>query len=145
MMAGCGPCHAIAPAFTRLARNTPASTGLFLRVDVDQVPEVAQRYSVSAMPTFVFILQGTVKETLRGADPGSLQRLVDKYKSSASASQTFTGAGYTLSGSAATGPSSRSLRGHSLPSGPNWSHLLHSEHAFPLFLAAAYVLYVLSG
>jgi thioredoxin 1 len=32
----------------------------FLKVDVDQVPAVAQKFSVSAMPTFV-VLKGSSK------------------------------------------------------------------------------------
>ena len=54
----CGPCKAIAPVYQRLASQFPAVA--FLKVDVDQVPAVAQRFSVTAMPTFI-VLKGSTK------------------------------------------------------------------------------------
>lgn len=51
----------------------------FLKVDVDAVPEVAQLFRVSAMPTFV-ILQGSNKvEEMKGADPARLEAMVRKH------------------------------------------------------------------
>jgi len=51
----CPPCRAIAPIFSKLA-DEHASKGLlaFAKVNVDHVKDIASRYSVSAMPTFVF-------------------------------------------------------------------------------------------
>lgn len=46
---------------------------------MDKVRELAQRYSVSAMPTFVFLKKGKAVDTLRGADPRGLQRLVSEH------------------------------------------------------------------
>lgn len=46
----CGPCKAIAPFVDRLADKYPDVE--FVKIDVDQVKELAKRYKVSAMPTF---------------------------------------------------------------------------------------------
>lgn len=58
-----GPCHAIAPRFTQLSQRY--SDVAFARVDVDQVQPVAQQYSVTAMPTFLFIKNKAVVDTVR--------------------------------------------------------------------------------
>lgn len=62
--------------FTRIAE---ASQATFVRVDVDQAKQLAQRYQVSAMPTFVFLKNAKVVDTLRGANPRGLQTLVNKH------------------------------------------------------------------
>jgi len=49
---------------------------LFVKVDVDDNPETAAKYSVSAMPTFLFIKEGEVVDRLMGANPQRLQELI---------------------------------------------------------------------
>ncbi|GAA5998420.1 uncharacterized protein JCM10292_001184 [Rhodotorula paludigena] len=74
----CGPCKAIAPVFQRLASQYGGRVQ-FLKVDVDAVPDVAQRFQVSAMPTFV-VLKGSSKvDEMRGANPAGLMQLVSKH------------------------------------------------------------------
>ncbi|GAA5995993.1 uncharacterized protein JCM10292_004878 [Rhodotorula paludigena] len=70
----CGPCKAIAPVYDNLAKQY--SWVKFLRVDVDKQQAIAQKYQISAMPTFVAIKAGKVVDTLKGADPAGLNRLV---------------------------------------------------------------------
>ena len=53
---------------------------VFLKVDVDENPDTAAEYNVSAMPTFVFIKGGEVVERLMGANPGRLQELIEEYQ-----------------------------------------------------------------
>jgi len=94
----CPPCRAIAPVFSELA-DTHAEPGklAFAKVNVDHVNEVAGRYGVSAMPTFVFFKAGKpsgvkaeglqsrgslglnddgLVERVRGADRAALQAVV---------------------------------------------------------------------
>jgi thioredoxin 1 len=52
---------------------------VFLKVDVDENPETAARYSVSAMPTFLFIKQGEVIDRLMGANASRLQELIQEH------------------------------------------------------------------
>lgn len=51
----CPPCRTIAPIFSTLA-DSHASPGklAFAKVNVDHVRDVAGRYGISAMPTFLF-------------------------------------------------------------------------------------------
>jgi len=94
----CPPCRAIAPVFSELADAHALSGQLaFAKVNVDHVGDVAGRYGVSAMPTFMFFQNGAPKgvavenlqprqsvvftgdklvERIRGADRGALQAVV---------------------------------------------------------------------
>lgn len=74
----CGPCKMIAPLFKELSEAMPDV--VFLKVDVDENPDTAAKYSVSAMPTFVFIKGGEVVDRLMGANPARLQELIDEHK-----------------------------------------------------------------
>jgi thioredoxin 1 len=55
----CGPCKVISPIFHKLAAaNAKAGKLAFAKVDVDEQPEIAAKFSVSAMPTFLFLHNG---------------------------------------------------------------------------------------
>ncbi|GAA5905051.1 hypothetical protein JCM8208_007670 [Rhodotorula glutinis] len=73
----CGPCKTIAPVFDRLADQLEQV--VFVRVDVDKMAAIAQKYKVSAMPTFFAIKAGQVVDTLKGADPAGLTRLAQAH------------------------------------------------------------------
>ncbi|KZV80166.1 thioredoxin-domain-containing protein [Exidia glandulosa HHB12029] len=101
----CGPCRAIAPAYEALSKQY---TGVnFLKVDVDQHPDISQQYGVSAMPTFIFIKNGQKVDQVRGADKRGLEAALQKHAGSAGgvASAAFGGKGNTLgSGASASAP-----------------------------------------
>ena len=81
---------------------------LFLKVDVDKLPDVSQGAGVSAMPSFGFYGDGRLVELQRGGDPRGLEDKIKKY-SAQFYKTAFTGSGYTLggpgSGSTASAPS----------------------------------------
>ncbi|KAK4043869.1 thioredoxin-like protein [Parachaetomium inaequale] len=55
----CPPCKAIAPLFHKLAAEHTIPNALaFGKVDVDEAAAVAAKFSVSAMPTFLFLVDG---------------------------------------------------------------------------------------
>jgi len=64
----CGPCHAVAPAYTELSNKT--SGVVFLHVDVDECKEVSTREGIQAMPTFHFYVNGKKDSSkmVRGAN-----------------------------------------------------------------------------
>ncbi|CAK7243355.1 MAG: hypothetical protein STHCBS139747_004873 [Sporothrix thermara] len=101
----CGPCKAIAPLYAKLAGEHGLEGGLaFAKINVDTVPAVAQEYSVSAMPSFLFFADGNrasinvaprkagatpeseeadpaskkVVDMIRGADPRALTAAVTR-------------------------------------------------------------------
>jgi thioredoxin 1 len=58
----CPPCRTIAPIFSKLADQHSSNGHLaFAKVNVDHVNNVAGRFGVSAMPTFVFFQNGVPK------------------------------------------------------------------------------------
>jgi thioredoxin 1 len=55
----CGPCRAVAPLYGKLAEaNAQPGRLAFAKVNVDAAQDVARRYCVSAMPTFLFFAEG---------------------------------------------------------------------------------------
>lgn len=52
---------------------------VFLKVDVDENPDTAAKFSVSAMPTFVFIKGGDVVDRLMGANAARLRELIGEH------------------------------------------------------------------
>lgn len=69
----CGPCKQIAPLFHTLQESYDGKIR-FVSIDVDAEPDVAAKYNVQAMPTFVFLdADGNEVDRLVGADPGQLK------------------------------------------------------------------------
>ena len=67
----CGPCKMIAPVFKELSEEY-GSRAQFIKVDVDDNPEAAQKYGVTAMPTFLFIKGGEVVDRLMVRDTSDM-------------------------------------------------------------------------
>jgi len=91
----CAPCVAIAPTFEAFSKEY--STVNFLKCDVDAATDVARLYSVSAMPTFVFLRGSSKVDLLRGANKSALESTIQKHAVS-STSTAFSGKGHTLGG-----------------------------------------------
>lgn len=70
----CGPCKMIAPIYSKLSDMYP--NALFLKVDVDENPQAAAKYQVSAMPTFLFIKGGDVVDKIQGANQDALESML---------------------------------------------------------------------
>ncbi|KAM9827533.1 thioredoxin b [Neosynchiropus ocellatus] len=73
----CGPCKMIAPVFKDLSHSTP--NVMFLKVDVDDVPEVTEAYDISAMPTFVFFKNKKEVHRFSGANVDNLKLEITKH------------------------------------------------------------------
>ncbi|GAA5887258.1 hypothetical protein JCM6882_002465 [Rhodosporidiobolus microsporus] len=86
----CGPCKAIAPVFQRLAGQY-AGRVQFLKVDVDAARDVAARFQVSAMPTFVVMKGSSKVDEMKGANPAGLMALVSKHAPTGSAANAGSG------------------------------------------------------
>jgi thioredoxin 1 len=74
----CGPCKIIGPHFDELSELY--ENVIFIKVNVDESPDTAAKYNVSAMPTFIFIKGGEVINRLMGANPTRLQELIEEHK-----------------------------------------------------------------
>lgn len=106
----CGPCRFIAPYLGELAKKY--TNVIFLKVDVDELKvnkfliclnylssksyfetnqricwlqSVAQDWAVEAMPTFMFVKEGSIVDKVVGAKKEELQQKIEKHVATASA------------------------------------------------------------
>ena len=49
---------------------------VFVKIDVDEVPEIAQKYQVMAMPTFLFLRKGEIVGRFSGASGDKLREML---------------------------------------------------------------------
>jgi thioredoxin 1 len=71
----CGPCRMLSPVLDQLARENPDAR--IVKVDVDQSPEVAERYNVSSIPMLILFDEGKPKSQIVGVAPKqTLQRML---------------------------------------------------------------------
>ncbi len=53
----CGPCRMLAPTIDALAEEV-GDSAIICKVNVDESPELAQRYGVNGIPTLIFFRNG---------------------------------------------------------------------------------------
>jgi thioredoxin 1 len=74
----CGPCKIMAPILDEIGNNE-ASEFDVVKVDVDEFPELGNRYNVRSIPTLAIFSGGVVRDTVIGAQPKvKLLRKVDE-------------------------------------------------------------------
>ncbi|WP_339023880.1 thioredoxin [Spiroplasma endosymbiont of Agriotes lineatus] len=60
----CGPCKMLAPIFEQLSNEMKEVS--FVKVDIDESQELAQRFNISSIPTLLIFNNGQLKRTLNG-------------------------------------------------------------------------------
>jgi thioredoxin len=70
----CGPCHAVAPILDQIAGERGDELRL-VKVNIDEEPELAQRYGIMSIPTMILFEDGQPKAAALGAQPkGMLEK-----------------------------------------------------------------------
>jgi thioredoxin 2 len=69
----CGPCKMVAPILEKLSKDFAGDLKV-VKVDVDQSPMTAQRYSASSIPMLLFVRDGDVIDRVVGAQPEHVLR-----------------------------------------------------------------------
>ncbi|KAK5802351.1 Thioredoxin H2 -like protein [Gossypium arboreum] len=72
----CGPCKFMEPVLNGMAAKFTDVD--FVKLDVDELPDVAQEFGVQAMPTFVLVKQGKEVDRVVGAQKNELEKKVEK-------------------------------------------------------------------
>lgn len=73
----CGPCKAVAPEFRKLA-DSHAGRALIAKVDTEALPQVAARFQIRGIPTFIRFDGGQETKRASGAMPAAaLAQAVD--------------------------------------------------------------------
>lgn len=62
----CGPCKQMAPVFAECASTNWNGIYFCCEADFDQLPELAKKYEISAIPTFVVVYQDTMLGKVSG-------------------------------------------------------------------------------
>jgi thioredoxin 1 len=75
----CGPCKMMAPLFEALSTKFPAIG--FYKMDTDAAEELTVRFSVTALPTFIFIKDGQILNTVIGANQKALENYLTIFAS----------------------------------------------------------------
>jgi len=84
----CGPCKAIAPVFAQFSHKYPNI--VFLKIDVDEITQIAEAAGVRGVPTFVFMKNGVKLESFSGADGSKLENTIMKYNTTSTSTVSFT-------------------------------------------------------
>jgi len=75
----CAPCRMLTPTVEKLAEVYGNQVD-FAKVNVDELPELANQYGVRSIPTLVLLRDGNVVEQLIGARPyQELARLLEQH------------------------------------------------------------------
>lgn len=73
----CGPCHMVSPVVEKLSEKHDGKLKC-CKLNVDQNPATAAKYSIMSIPTLMFFKDGQVVDTVIGAVPEStLQSKID--------------------------------------------------------------------
>lgn len=73
----CGPCRQIAPVIDELAVKYQGRVAIG-KVNVEEQPELAQRYGINAIPTLLLFKDGEIVERFQGVPPRSkLESVLD--------------------------------------------------------------------
>ncbi|MCD7824630.1 MAG: thioredoxin [Clostridiaceae bacterium] len=65
--AWCGPCQMVAPVIEELAQEV--ADVKIAKVNVDEEPDLAQKYNVMSIPTMLLVKNGEIVNTTVGAQP----------------------------------------------------------------------------
>jgi thioredoxin 1 len=64
----CGPCHQVVPVLEELNSKLDG-TVRFVKVDIDESPDIARAYGIFSIPTIILFEDGKAKSRVTGARP----------------------------------------------------------------------------
>lgn len=75
----CGPCRTLTPVLEKLSKLQKYSNVVFVKVDVDKLDSICEKYRVTAMPTLILLQNGREVGRVVGADQTKIEALLQKY------------------------------------------------------------------
>ncbi|EKJ72406.1 hypothetical protein NXS19_004196 [Fusarium pseudograminearum] len=73
----CGPCKAISPIFQNLCNENDGNQNVaFAKFDTDEVPDLALELGIRSIPAFFVYRDGELGDSMSGANPPGLMKLV---------------------------------------------------------------------
>jgi len=61
----CGPCRALAPLMEQAAKDFAGKVG-FYKLNIEESPEIADRYRIRSIPTILFFKNGDIQDQIVG-------------------------------------------------------------------------------
>ena len=74
--AWCGPCREIKPHLEDFSKQY--TDVQIASIDIDEYPDLAEKYGIMSIPTFVAFVNEKETDTLIGANPKAVQQFIDK-------------------------------------------------------------------
>ncbi|KAG6040026.1 hypothetical protein E4U41_001646 [Claviceps citrina] len=74
----CQPCQQIAPVYETLAKVLSRPSVTFVKIDIDQNQALAEEHRISSVPAFILFQDGKVTQTVKGAKPVELRRIIQQ-------------------------------------------------------------------
>ncbi|MCF7873566.1 MAG: thioredoxin [Candidatus Omnitrophica bacterium] len=75
----CGPCKAVEPVLEEI-ENEVGEKIKICRINLDEAPEIATKYSIMSIPTLMVVKDGNIMDTKVGALPkDSLMSIIQPY------------------------------------------------------------------
>jgi thioredoxin 1 len=74
----CGPCRMVAPVLDELAEELDGKVRIG-KLNIDQNQELAFKYNVSSIPTFLLFKDGEIVDRMMGAMPkGAFEKFIER-------------------------------------------------------------------
>ncbi len=64
----CGPCRMLGPIIEELAGEVEGKANVY-KMNIDDNPQIAEKFSITSIPTVLVFEKGELKETLVGVQP----------------------------------------------------------------------------
>ena len=74
----CGPCKAVTKQVEQLAEKSPNVN--VVKIDIDELGDLAAEYNVISVPTFHFLKEGKVVDTVVGANADAVKKNIAKHQ-----------------------------------------------------------------
>ena len=75
----CAPCRMLAPTVEAVAQNFEGAASV-VKLNVDDNPQVSQRYGIKGIPTLILFKNGKEEERVVGAtSKEAISRMIDKH------------------------------------------------------------------
>lgn len=65
----CGPCQMMLPIIEELENDYKGKNIVFLKVDIDECPDISNQYGIMSVPTFMLFKDGKDVDSISGAVP----------------------------------------------------------------------------
>ena len=69
----------LSPVYDEISLEKQNRNVLFIKVDIDRNPEIASRYQIRSMPTFLFMKNRKEMERFSGANIVKLKETIEQY------------------------------------------------------------------